>query len=381
MEDFNYKPPRRPIQRKLRQVSIYAVIVTIFAVGATVFAILLGIAYQTQLKTLNDEEKKLNEVTGENLSMAEDMQELKDTNENLSESNEKLSKDVSFFSRIMSENELRLEIIDLFEAKNSTYNVLKKVYPDKLVLLDSGQFSFYDINRDLKPVEYTKEYFVYDEETGEMGYAPEGEDISVKGIDISKYNGEVDWDKVAASGVKYAYIRAGVRGYVSGEIVKDDTFDDNVEKAKAAGLDVGVYIFSQAVNEEEAREEADFILENIEGKDINLPIVCDIEKIDNPDTEPRTLSLTQEERTNVAKAFCDRISEAGYTPMIYGNLYTFLKILDMTQLEDYDKWFADYISDEDRSPYFAYKFRVWQYASDAACPGIEGKCDVNIAMY
>lgn len=381
MEDFRQRSPKKHIQKKLRQVSVYAVIMTVLTFVAAAMLVLLGFSYSSLLKTMREQNEMISEITGENKSMAESMQELEQANDNLSESNERLSEDVDFFSRIMSENELRLEIIDLFEAKNSTYNVLKKIYPDKLILLDSGQFNFYDINRDLNKCEYEQEYFIYNEEKNEMAYAPGGEDISVKGIDVSKYNGNIEWDKVKEHGVEFAYIRAGVRGYVSGEIVKDDTFDDNIDAAAEAGLDIGVYIFSQAASEEEGRQEADFILENIEGRDINCPIVIDIEKIDNPDTEPRTLNLSQQERTDIAVAFCERIREEGYTPMIYGNLYTFLKLLDMTRLEDYDKWFADYISEDDITPYFAYKFRVWQYLSDAQCPGISGKCDMNMALY
>ena len=242
MEDFRERTSRRPIQRKLRRVSIYAVIMTVFTLIVTVFLVMVGLAYRSALKTLEEQDAVLSEITSENKSMSESIQELENTNESLSSSNEKMEEDLDFFSKIMSENQLRLEIIDLFEAKNSTYNVLKKIYPDKLVLLDSGQFNFFDINRDLNKCEYTKEYFIYDEESREMSYAPDGKDISVKGIDISKYNGEVNWEKVADSGVKFAYVRAGVRGYVSGEIVKDDTFDDNIEKAKQAVLQPVEYV-------------------------------------------------------------------------------------------------------------------------------------------
>ena len=378
-----YKEPvnKKPIQKKLRRLSVYAVIITVIAVGSLTLLLLLGLAYRTVLKSFEEQSLQLGEVTGENKSMSEDVRELEESNDILTASNEKLAEDVDFYSRIMDENQLRKEIIRLFEERNSTYNVLKKIYPDKLVLLDGGQFNFFDINRELTPCEYTREYFVYDEDSGEMTYAPDGETSSIKGIDVSKYNGKINWEKVASSGVKYVYIRAGVRGYVSGEIVKDDTFEENIEKAKKAGLAVGVYFFSQAVDEKEAEEEADFVLECMDGKDVDCPVVIDIEKIDNPDTEPRTLQLSQEQRTDVAAAFCERIKEAGYTPMIYGNLYTFLKLLDMEKLEEYDKWFADYISEEDRSPYFAYKFRVWQYASDGKCPGVSDGCDVNIAFY
>ena len=244
-----YKEPvnKKPIQKKLRRLSVYAVIITVIAVGSLTLLLLLGLAYRTVLKSFEEQSLQLGEVTGENKSMSEDVRELEESNDILTASNEKLAEDVDFYSRIMDENQLRKEIIRLFEERNSTYNVLKKIYPDKLVLLDGGQFNFFDINRELTPCEYTREYFVYDEDSGEMTYAPDGETSSIKGIDVSKYNGKINWEKVASSGVKYVYIRAGVRGYVSGEIVKDDTFEENIEKAKKAGLAVGVYFFSQAI--------------------------------------------------------------------------------------------------------------------------------------
>ncbi len=374
MRDFDFEEPKNRMRRQLKGMTAYAIAATLAALTAIGIIVVLILKYNGEEKTLKSEEQELSEIVAEDAALSEEISDLKKTND-------KLGEDVEFYSSVMSDSELRAQIMNLFEEGNSAYSVLKKLYPEKMVVPDSGKYLFFDIDSSIAPCEFQEEFFTYDEESRRVGYAPGGEDISSAGIDVSKYNGAVDWPAVAASGMKFAFVRCGIRGYVSGEIVADDFFEENVTGARDAGLTVGAYIFSQAVNKEEAVEEAEFVLENIEGKGVNGPIVCDIEKIDNPDTEPRTLSVSRDERTDIAIAFCERIKEAGYTPMIYGNIYSFLVLLDMQKLEKYDKWFADYITSDDRTPYFAYKFKIWQYLSGGACPGVNGKCDMNIAIY
>ena len=127
-------------------------------------------------------------------------------------------------------------------------------------------------------------------------------------------------------------------------------------------------------NKEEAVEEAEFVLEHLGGYDVTYPIVLDVEEVTTKN--PRTENLTKQERTEACIAFCERIKEAGYTPMIYGNLKTFLLMLDMEQLEEYEKWFAFY-----QTPlYFPYEFSVWQYTSTGSVNGIKGDVDMNVSM-
>jgi hypothetical protein len=149
----------------------------------------------------------------------------------------------------------------------------------------------------------------------------------------------------------------------------------NIEKAKAAGLDVGVYFFTEAINEKEGIEEAEFVLENLGDYKVDLPIVIDVEESASSDS--RTKDLTQEERTKIVLAFCNRIKEAGHEVMIYGNMKSMLIMMDIEELEGYDKWFAYY-----KYPMrFPYKMRMWQYTAKGEVDGIKGDVDMNIAFY
>jgi lysozyme len=144
--------------------------------------------------------------------------------------------------------------------------------------------------------------------------------------------------------------------------------------AIAADIQVGVYFFTQAITIEEAIEEADYVLEQIAPYDVTYPVVLDVEDVN--DEIARTNHLTIEERTDLAIAFLERIKEAGYTPMIYGNLKTFLVMLDMERLEEYSKWFAYYSF----PVYFPYEYEVLQYSEKGTVRGIEGDVDLNITF-
>ena len=153
----------------------------------------------------------------------------------------------------------------------------------------------------------------------ETGYTIE------KVIDVSKHNGSIDWQKVAASGIKYAIIRVGYRGYGdTGSINIDSNFTTNIKGAINAGIKVGVYFYTQAVNEAEAREEADFVLENIIGCDLALPVAFDCEfASDNNGYTGRFYNarLSKSQTSAICRAFCNRISAAGYEAMVYLHLH------------------------------------------------------------
>lgn len=256
----------------------------------------------------------------------------------------------------------------------STVSILRKLYPELIVLSADGKFHFFEKNENLPENIYDNSLFQMDE-TGIMTYN-DGILTSKKGIDVSKFQGKIEWDKVKNDGVEYAFIRAGYRGYgSSGKMVADETFESNIKGATSNGISVGVYFFSQAVTEEEAVEEAEFVLEAIKGYEVTYPIVIDIEEVSAKDA--RTAELTQDERTKNCIAFCKAIEEAGYTPMIYGNLKTFFIMLDMEQLTEYDKWFAQY----DTELYFPYDFKIWQYTDQGTVDGISSDVDLNVGFF
>ena len=281
-----------------------------------------------------------------------------------------------------AQGELLDEIRSSMENGDTTLTLLEKLFPDLIITADKGRYHFFEINPNLAKNDFNYEdlsYPVLNEETGDY----EG-DVSLsesagmktrKGIDVSKFQGKINWKKVANDDIDFAYMRLGYRGYGSGKIVLDDTFEYNIEKAKAAGLDIGVYFFTEAVTEKEGIEEAEFVLESLEDYKVDLPIVLDVEESASSDS--RTKDLTKEERTKAVIAFCERIKEAGHNVMIYGNTKSFMVMMDNEKLEDYDKWFAYY-----KYPLrFPYKMKMWQYTSSGEVDGIDGGVDINIMFY
>ena len=195
---------------------------------------------------------------------------------------------------------------------------------------------------------------------------------SINGIDVSSYQGEIDWEAVKASGIDFAIIRGAMRGYESGKLVEDTFARANLEGAIAAGLEVGVYIFSQATSPEEAAEEAAFLLDIIKDYEITMPVVYDWEQV-HVDTA-RTAEVDAETLTACALEFCRIVEEAEYTPMVYFNRYQALHLMDLAQLKQYDFWLAAYT---DRMNY-PYKVKMWQYTDSGKVDGIQGPVDVNV---
>lgn len=192
------------------------------------------------------------------------------------------------------------------------------------------------------------------------------------GIDVSHYQGEIDWNRVKESGIEFAFIRLGYRGYTTGEICLDRYFFENIENAQASGLEVGIYFFSQAIDEEEAIEEANFVIQNLSGYDLQLPIVYDPESILHDDS--RTDDISGEQFTKNTLAFCQTIKDAGFEPMIYSNMLWEAYKLDLAQLTDYPIWYADY----ELMPQTPYHFTFWQYSNTGSVDGIGAATDLNI---
>ena len=240
---------------------------------------------------------------------------------------------------------------------------------------DLGEKLLIPIREDVPKHAYQKENFVKSEK-GEYSYQEAGTTVTLKGVDVSKYQETIDWDKVAADGVEFAMIRLGFRGMGSkGTCELDPYFKQNAEGAKKAGIDVGVYFFTQATTVEEAKEEAKFVIDNLKEYDITWPVVYDTEAITSYKAA-RANVLSREVRTACAKAFLEEIKAAGYTPMLYANTRWSVLKLDMAQLSDYDFWYA-YYGDE---IYYPYDFTMWQYTSAGTVNGIKGNADLNISF-
>ena len=202
-----------------------------------------------------------------------------------------------------------------------------------------------------------------------------GSDYQVlRGIDVSEHQHEIDWAQVAASGVDYAYVRLGYRGYTEGGLFEDPYFRANVEGALANGLQVSVYFFSQAISVQEAIEEAEYVLARIRDYNITLPVVYDWEKI-NGETAARTDNLDFSILNDCAVAFCDTVKNAGYEPAIYFNRHLGYYGYDLSRMTDYDFWFA---LPESSFPNFYYAVDMWQYSFTEQVPGIAEPTDMNL---
>ncbi len=193
------------------------------------------------------------------------------------------------------------------------------------------------------------------------------------GIDVSKWNKEIDWEAVKASGVEFAIIRCGYRGSVTGALVEDPYFYQNLEGAKKAGIQVGLYFFTQAINAIEAVEEASMVLCLNDGQQLEYPVFIDTEGAGG---NGRADHLDTQTRTEVCEAFCETIENAGYRAGIYASRNWFYNNLDMTKLDDNVIWLAEYRE----HPEYTGKYQMWQYTSDGSINGIEGRVDFNISF-
>ena len=234
-------------------------------------------------------------------------------------------------------------------------------------------------DRELTPLEgmplnpYDKAGFSVDGK-GRVTYEKDGRRART-GVDGSTYQKEIDWQAVAGDGIDFAILRLGYRGYTEGGLFLDQTFQGNLRGALDAGLEVGVYFFSQAITPEEAEAEAAYILNAIEGYEITGPIAFDWEPI-APGNNARTDGLDNDTLTRCANAFCAKIEGAGYTPAVYFNQSLGYLRYDLRELTGYKLWLAEY----DTKPDFYYHFDLWQYTHTGQVAGIEGDVDLDLDL-
>lgn len=273
-----------------------------------------------------------------------------------------------------TKNSIRAMIQEKLENGEGATSAIRSLFPDQIVVASSGRYYFFPIRDDIEKHGFEPSDFEVGED-GFLDYVGDDKAVTVKnGIDVSRFQGSIDWEKVSKAGVDFAIVRAGLRGTTEGKLLEDDYFVDNVEGATENGIDVGVYFYSQAVNEEEAKEEVQLILDLIEPYDIKYPVVIDIESAES-DTA-RTANLTTDEYEAVARTFCEMVSQAGYKPMIYGNVKSFTLLMDAIDVDDYDIWIAYY----GLPMYYPYHFNIWQYTSSGRIDGIDGDVDLNICI-
>ncbi len=287
---------------------------------------------------------------------------------------QKLAQSAALEAEETTRNSIKQMIQEKLENGDGATSAIRALFPEQMVVASSGRYYFFPITDRIEHHGFEEGDF----EVGEDGFLEYvGDDSTVeikKGIDVSRFQGSIDWVKVAAAGVDFAIVRAGLRGTTEGKLLTDDYFQDNVEGATANGIDVGVYFYSQAINEEEAKEEVQVILDLIEPYHISYPVVIDIESAESDSA--RTVDLSSDEYEKVAKVFCDTVKQAGYKPMIYGNVKSFTLLMDAEDVDDYDIWIAYY----GLPLYYPYHFDIWQFTSSGRIDGIDGDVDLNICI-
>ena len=258
-------------------------------------------------------------------------------------------------------------IIELAVSYNVSTAFLRKLFPNDVVYLDNGKVTVEKLNPSLKLNEY--DYSLLDRSNGRY-FHPD----AVQGVDVSKFSGDIDWNSVKEAGYSFAMIRVGYRGYSEGGLNKDAYFDQNAKGCNEAGIHLGVYFFSQAISVEEAIEEASYVITQIKDYDITYPVCFDMEEMSG--VNARANKLTKEEVTEITLAFCNTVKAAGYTPVIYANSHWIFSKLDLEQVKDIDKWYAQYASE----PYYPYEFTMWQYSASGKVPGISNDVDLNLSF-
>ena len=245
-----------------------------------------------------------------------------------------------------------------------------------LALLQScqGLFSLsFDNNLIIKnQVPYEWENLSYDAQ-GRAHYIVDGKELTSTGVDVSSHQGYIDWEAVAADDIQFAMLRIGYRGSTEGGIRADELFETNLKGAQNAGLKVGVYFFSQAITVEEAREEANFVLQQLRKAgitELELPVAFDLEP--SPDYSGRADNLSPAETNAITRAFCTTIQEAGYRVIVYGNKVD-LNRFDLVSLNE-PIWLAQYVDEPDVN----FNFLIWQYTSTGQVDGITGSVDLNL---
>ena len=263
--------------------------------------------------------------------------------------------------KLLEEEQKKLEEADLSEGGTKT-----------MVVRPDGTEQWIMINSYLDKNTYQEAGFVYEEPV--MKYFANGAKASFLGVDISKDNGTVDFKKLKKDGVDFVMVRLGYRGYESGNIVIDEEYFDNIQLANEAGLAVGVYFESQATTVEEALEEAEFVVTNLIEMRVTYPVVFDLGLVANDSSRIENIPKTQ--LTEITNAFCNRIKEVGYKPMVYGDKYWLLRKIDLTMLGDYDIW----LSQSGQLPDYPYQFAMWQYTNTGSVSGISGDVNMNISF-
>ena len=271
-------------------------------------------------------------------------------------------------------HELLMQIESSLESGSSTLSMLRELFSEDLVVMSGGKYYFYPVLNSLEKNSLSSSDFRLDD-TGFLSYQGSDAHVSViRGIDVSQANGQIRWPEVAGDGIGFAMIQAGMRDE-EGVIVDDELLEENLTGAVQNEISAGICYTLGALDTAEAVEEADHLIALLAPfKDqIRYPVAVSIHA---PDAGGRLSSLTKTMWTQNLIAFCDRIREAGYKPMIQGSISSMIMLTNYDQLENYDKW----IGSTDTTLYFPYRFSMWQYSGSGQVQGIDTAVNLDIQV-
>lgn len=352
----------------------------------TIVGIVIAINYDTKT---NKKVAKENRITTETTNhMSAEVQEVHESVQKLVENSGLTSDDLDFWDIYTGKNKDADSVSDndsnrkkensktdedsTEEGKDGLTDAEADHVNQTKITKSDGTEEWSNISSFITKNKYDENGFIYKDPI--MKYYENGKNISYMGVDISKETGLVDFVKLKNAGVQFVMIKVGARGYGNGQLTVDDTFTDYIQKASEAGLDIGVYFYSQAITKEEALEEANLVYENIKDYHLVYPIAFDMEKVSGD--AARTDFLTREEKSNLALIFLDALKNVGYKGIIYGNKEWLIKEINLSTVGTYDIW----LSQEGEKPDYPYKYSMWQYTQSGTIDGINGDANLDICF-
>lgn len=347
------------------------------SLGTMMFGVLLFVGIVIFAVFLTNKDKFKHNSNIENDSNDLKMQETA-SNEDLKEHSDLVSDDLDFWDMYKDDDSFKkeehetsakdytekLKELELKEAEKAKEDDLSENGTKTEVILPDGSSQWVMINAYIEKNKYDYTGLVCEEPY--MRYYSNAKKISKQGLKLDDSYGSVDFSTLKKEGIDYCILRIGKRGYSSGAIAYDASFSEYAQKAKEAGLSIGVSFLSQAVTQEEAVEEANLVVQALQNYEVtaDYPIVFDMEYVVGD--ESRTKDLTKQQLTDIAKSFGEAIRNYGYVPLIYGNKYWLLRKLDLTQLAD----IGIMLSQEGDVPDYPYQFVMWEYSQEAKVKGV-----------
>ncbi len=270
-----------------------------------------------------------------------------------------------------------MQIQSSMESGGSTASMLRSLFSEDIVVVNGGKYYFYPILNAVKRNSFQQDDFSLTDD-GRLQYTGSGAVTLQSGINVSEASGDIDWKLVSEDDVSFAMICAGGRNSDDSgksEVFEDQNLEDNINGASEAGLHVGVYYILDLTNKDEVQEEAEGLVSclNAYENKISYPVAL---WVNAPSEEDRQAHQSKADWTDYVISFCDVLEEAGYEPMIYGNLASFVMMLNIEDLEHYDKWIAN----TGASLYFPYRFSMWQYSSAGTVHGISTEVGLDASL-